>query len=94
MPIRATSTSTRTTSSRHEQRDGLRSHLAEHGVGTLVQWSGEPLHRIKALRLGPAPAYTEAMFDRCLMLPCNTSLSDDDVTYVAGAVRAFYAERS
>ena len=76
-----------------DQRDSLRSHLAENGVGTLVQWNGEPLHRIKALGLGPAPSYTEAMFDRCLMLPCNTSLSDDDVDYVVGAVRSFYLER-
>lgn len=76
-----------------EQRDALRVHLAEHGVGTLVQWNGEPLHRIKALELGPPPAYTEAMFDRCLMLPCNTSLRDDDVTYVAETVRAFYTKQ-
>ena len=76
-----------------DERDALRVHLSQRGVGTLIQWNGEPLHRIKALGLGPAPAYTEAMFDRCLMLPCNTSLTDEDVTYVAAAVRSFYAER-
>lgn len=76
-----------------EARDALRSHLAERGIGTLIQWNGEPLHRIKALGLGPAPEYTEAMFDRCLMLPCNTSLTDDDLAYVAGAVQSFYSDQ-
>jgi dTDP-4-amino-4,6-dideoxygalactose transaminase len=37
---------------------------------------------------------TERLFQRCLMLPMNTSLSDADVEYVGQVIRRFYAECS
>lgn len=73
-----------------ENRDELQAHLAAANVGTLVQWGGTPVHGFKELGFTNAPEYTEAMFRRCLMLPMNTSLSDEDVDYVAAAVRSFY----
>lgn len=72
------------------RRDDLKEHLASVGVGTLVQWGGTPIHRFKALGFVEAPPNTEAIFDRCLMLPLNTSLTDGDVDYVGASVRAFY----
>ena len=32
-----------------EKRDGLRQHLKGQGVGTLIQWGGQPVHQLKAL---------------------------------------------
>ena len=32
----------------------------------------------------------ERFFERCLMLPMNTFISDDDVTYIAQTIRSYY----
>lgn len=73
-----------------ENRDSLRKHLAERGVGTLIQWGGKAVHHFVDLGLdGHLPA-TDVLFQRCLMLPMNTTLSNDDVDYVADAVLEFY----
>lgn len=71
-------------------RDELRAHLSRLGVGTMIQWGGTPLHAFKDLGFAEAPPYTEAMFNRSLMLPLNTSMSDDDVQHVVDATRSFY----
>ena len=34
-----------------EGRDALRAHLAEHGVGTLLQWGGRGVHQFPALQI-------------------------------------------
>ena len=73
-------------------RDGLRAHLSTAGVGTMVQWGGTPLHAFKDLGFTEAPPYTDAMFNRSLMLPLNTSMGDDDVQHVVVAVRTFYGD--
>ena len=32
----------------------------------------------------------ERFFQRCIMLPMNTFISDDDVDYICDSVRSFY----
>ena len=71
-------------------RDGLREFLKSRGVGTLVQWGGKAVHQWEGLGLAAKLPYTEALFERMLMLPMNTALSDDDVDYVANSIREFY----
>jgi len=73
-----------------ENRDGLRAFLKERGVGTLIQWGGKAVHQFKALGLNARLPNTERLFERCLMLPMNLTLSDDDVSYVCDQVEAFY----
>ena len=73
-----------------EKRDDLKKFLAENGIGTLIQWGGKAVHQWKALGYKLSLPYTEKMFERCLMLPLNMSLGDDDVLYVAEKVKAFY----
>lgn len=73
-----------------ERRDGLKDHLKQNGIGTLVQWSGKAVHEWKRLGFDVSLPYTERLFERCLMLPCNVFLSDDDVQYVIDTVRKFY----
>jgi dTDP-4-amino-4,6-dideoxygalactose transaminase len=48
------------------------------------------VHQIEALGIHASLPYTEHMFTRCLMLPMNTSLSDDDLAYVCATIREFY----
>ena len=73
-----------------QDRDALQAHLREHGIGTLVQWGGSPVHLFRALGFDQSLPATEALFDRLLMLPMNMALSDDDVAYVCDTVASFY----
>jgi dTDP-4-amino-4,6-dideoxygalactose transaminase len=73
-----------------ERRDELKAFLRERGIGTLIQWGGKAVHQIEALGIHASLPYTEHMFTRCLMLPMNTSLSDDDLAYVCATIREFY----
>ena len=73
-----------------ERRDGLREFLKRRGVGTLVQWGGKAVHQFTGLGFNVTLPNTERLFERCLMLPMNLTVSDDDVHYIAGAIREFY----
>lgn len=73
-----------------DQRDRLKEYLKERGIGSIIQWSGQPLHKIKALGLNRNLPKTDKLFDRCLLLPIHMAMSDADVDYVADAVLAFY----
>ena len=73
-----------------ERRDALREFLKQRGVGTMVQWGGKAVHQFTALGFKVSLPNTERLFERCLMLPMNLTVSDDDVHYIAGAIREFY----
>jgi len=72
-----------------EKRDKLQAHLKERGIGTLIQWGGKAVHQFEKLGLKARLPYTERMFTRCLMLPMNSSLTDEDLEYVSEAIRSF-----
>jgi dTDP-4-amino-4,6-dideoxygalactose transaminase len=74
-----------------DRRDELRAHLAENGVGTILQWGGTPVHKFKALGFDVVLPATERLFERCLMLPMNMMVTDDEVGYIAELIRDFYA---
>jgi dTDP-4-amino-4,6-dideoxygalactose transaminase len=76
-----------------DRRDQLKDHLKSEEVGTLIQWGGQPLHKISALGMNRHLPKTDRMFERCLMLPIHMAMSDADVDHVAGAIRAFYGRR-
>jgi dTDP-4-amino-4,6-dideoxygalactose transaminase len=73
-----------------DRRDDLRAHLREHGIGTLIQWGGKAVHQHAALGFSTPLPRTDAFFRRCLMLPLNMMVSDDDVEYICSRVRDFY----
>lgn len=73
-----------------DRRDELRAFLKEKDIGTLIQWGGKAVHQFERLGFQVSLPYTESMFTRCLMLPMNRSLSDDDVHYVCQMIRHFY----
>ena len=74
-----------------ERRDLLKKYLSENGVGTIIQWNGQPVHSIVALGFkGSGLPYTEEMYKKCLMLPMNTSLSNQEVIYVCNKIKNFY----
>ena len=74
-----------------ERRDELKIYLKENGIGTLIQWNGQPVHSITSLGFtGTGLPYTEAMFKKCLMIPMNTSLQNEDLEYVCQKIEEFY----
>lgn len=73
-----------------ERRDELRAYLKARGVGTLIQWGGKAVHQFRGLGFTQTLPYVEQMFRHVLMLPLNTALSDEDVTYVCDCVCEFY----
>lgn len=74
-----------------EHRDGLRAYLEQNGVRSIIQWAGTPVHRFDALGFANVslPA-TERFFERCLLLPMNTTLSDLDVDAICDLILAFH----
>jgi len=72
-----------------KQRNALRDHLKQCGVGTMAPWGGKAVHQFGKLGFAQSLPYTERLFERILMLPINTSLSNDDVRYVAQCVLEF-----
>ena len=73
-----------------DDRDGLQTYLKENGVGTLRQWDGKAVHQWPKLGLHVSLPNTEKFFTRCLMIPINMALSDDDVYYVCDKIREYY----
>jgi dTDP-4-amino-4,6-dideoxygalactose transaminase len=73
-----------------EQRDKLRAFLESRGIGTIVQWGGKAVHQWPALGFKVRLPFTERLFERLLLVPMNTSLSDDEADYVCDQISAFY----
>jgi dTDP-4-amino-4,6-dideoxygalactose transaminase len=73
-----------------ERRDELKVYLEQQGVRTIIQWAGTPVHQFKALGFQTSLPKTDRFFSRCLMLPMNTTLGDEDVDYIVDAIRRFY----
>jgi len=79
---------------RVERRDELRDWLERRGVRTIMQWAGKGLHQFPALGLQAHVPAADRFFKECLLLPMNSSLTDDEVIYVAQATRLFFAQRA
>jgi dTDP-4-amino-4,6-dideoxygalactose transaminase len=72
------------------ERDGLRAFLQSRGIGTLLPWGGKAVHQWPHLGLRAALPFTDALFERVLLLPLNLSLADDDIQQVCDALCDFY----
>lgn len=73
-----------------DRRDDLRVHLTANGIGTLLQWGGKAVHQFRGLGFVQSLPRTERFFRRCLMLPMNMTVSDDEVAYIVSSIRDFY----
>jgi dTDP-4-amino-4,6-dideoxygalactose transaminase len=73
-----------------ESRDLLRNYLAEVGIGTIIQWGGKGVHQWEVLGFEIRLPKTEDFFKKCLMLPMNMFISDEDVFYVCESIINFY----
>ena len=73
-----------------DRRDELKDYLRLNGVGTLIQWGGKAVHQWERLGFQVKLPRTEQFFSRCIMLPMNTFVTDDDVHYVCDQICSFY----
>jgi dTDP-4-amino-4,6-dideoxygalactose transaminase len=73
-----------------ERRDELRAHLKTRGIGTALPWGGKAVHQWTRLGFTNRLPFTEALFERVLLLPLNLSLTDDDVHHVSNTIADFY----
>jgi len=76
------------------ERDRLRTHLDENGVGTDIYYP-LALHQQECFRdlgnrAGDFPESEKAARE-VLALPIHSALADEDVDYVSAQIRAFYA---
>ncbi|HAG73504.1 MAG TPA: DegT/DnrJ/EryC1/StrS family aminotransferase [Gammaproteobacteria bacterium] len=73
-----------------DRRDHLKIHLGENGVGTLIQWGGTAIHQFTNLGFNQHCPKTDRFFDRCIMLPMNIFISNNDVDYICDQIVNFY----
>ena len=64
--------------------------LYENGIGTLIQWGGYAVHQFKQLGFDIKLPKTEKFFERCIMLPMNIFISNEDVHYICDQINSFY----
>lgn len=75
-----------------DRRDELKVYLETHGVHTIIQWAGTPVHQFHELGFTTELPRTDTFFKRCLMLPMNTALTDDEVEHIILTIRSFYGK--
>jgi len=76
-----------------EERDRLKKHLESRGIRTIIQWNGKAVHQLDGLGFEHLSLpVTEEMFRKFLMLPMNTTLTDDDIQYVIEQICDFYRD--
>lgn len=73
-----------------DNRDELKRYLSDNNIGTLIQWGGKAVHQWEHLGFTVKLPKVERFFTRCIMLPMNMFINDDDVTYICEKVREFY----
>lgn len=73
-----------------DDRDGLRAHLSENGIGTILQWGGHTIHQFDALGLNDDLPFTEQMTKKFMLLPLHAALSDEEVDYICKHIQTFY----
>jgi dTDP-4-amino-4,6-dideoxygalactose transaminase len=72
-------------------RDDLMNFLGKCGIGSIIQWGGKAVHQLKGLGFDKVKLpMTDKMFKGCMMLPMNTTLSNEDVGYICDCIRQFY----
>ncbi len=74
-----------------DSRDQLKKHLANKNIGTLIQWGGKAVHQFKNLGFSKYNLpNTDKYFERCLLIPMNVFLSDNQVEHVCKSIIEFY----
>lgn len=71
-------------------RDALKTHLTDVGIGTLIQWGGQAVHEFRDLGFTQSLPFTENIMKNGLLLPINMSITDEEVKYICKTIVEFY----
>ena len=75
------------------ERNKLRNYLKKNGIGTLIQWNGQPIHAIKGITVKKSSyKETDKIFKQIMMLPMNTALKDYEIKYIIEKIKKFYPD--
>ncbi len=73
------------------RRDEYAQYLKDRGIRTIVQFGGKAVHQMPGLGLtNYSLPKTEDIYRKAILLPMNTSLSDDGVEYIIETTKLFY----
>ena len=73
-----------------EKRDELKDYLKSKGIGTIVQWGGKGIHQWENLGFNYCLPRVENFFEKCIMLPMNIFLEEEDIKYISEQIINFY----
>ena len=73
-----------------KNRDELKIHLQNNGIGTLIQWSGKAVHQWPSLGFNLSLPKAESFFEKCIMIPMNIFVTDSEAEYICDKIKAFY----
>lgn len=76
----------------YPERDRLRKYLADHDIGTIVQWGGFGIHQLQNLGISRSLPKTDRFFSDSLLLPMNHVLTDEQVGHVVRVLGMFFKE--
>jgi len=72
------------------RRDNLKEFLAQNAIGTIIQWGGKGLHQWEALGLNYDLPNADLFFQKCLLLPMNIFISNEDIYFICNKIKDFY----
>jgi dTDP-4-amino-4,6-dideoxygalactose transaminase len=74
-----------------DKRDDIKLYLSEKNIGTLVQWSGYSINKLRILRKkNRINLRSDKKFKKLIMIPMNISLDNDQVHKVCDEILNFY----
>ena len=73
-----------------KNRDELKYFLEKNGIGTLIQWGGKALHQWEPLGFNLNLPKAEEFFKKCIMLPMNVFLTNEEVKFISDKIIEFY----
>ena len=78
----------------YSDRDRLRAYLADHNIGTIIQWGGVGIHQFKNLGMARPLLKTDKFFRESVLLPMNHILTDEQVNYVVKTLKIFFEKKN
>ena len=74
-----------------ERRDGLREHMKQNGIGTILPWAGKAVHQfgLPGIKIMDV-SLTEEIFQGVMLLPMNQYLDKSEARRIIDVVREYY----
>ena len=71
-------------------RKKFREYLSKKNIGTILQWGGKAVHEFKGLNFNTSLPFTEDLMQRSLLIPMNTSITNNQALYIIENIREYF----